>query len=77
MNLLTFYCGLMMFLITAILIFIRVKTGNALNARGRPVSEDDDPIMFWVLIIFNFAFLLSISIAMIVLAFYVNPYKLF
>jgi len=68
MNYLTLYCAIFMCVVTIILMVIRIKIGSALDAEGHAVSINDNPIYFWTFLIFNFTFLLSISLAMIVLA---------
>jgi hypothetical protein len=47
---------------------IRISTHTALDPRGRKVDLSEDPLFFWLFTIFNFAFLISISLAMMILA---------
>jgi len=68
MNYLTLYCAISMCIVTIILMVARIKLGSALDTQGHAVSIDDNPIYFWMFLIFNFTFLLSICLAMIVLA---------
>jgi hypothetical protein len=68
MNLLTFYCGVLMLLITSILLIGRIRTGKAIDGEGHFVSAMDNPIYFFILTVFNFIFLLAISTVMIFLS---------
>ena len=68
MNLTMFVCSILMCIVTIILMSIRISTHEALDPHGRTVDLSEDPLVFWLLTIFNFAFLISISLAMMVLA---------
>jgi len=56
-----------MFIITSVLMMARIRTGKALDAAGHAVALKENPLYFWLATIFNFTFLLSLSITMIVL----------
>ena len=68
MNLLTLYCGLMMLLVTSILMVGRIKSRKAIDYEGHFVALMDNPIIFVVWTIFNFSFLIFISVALIALS---------
>jgi len=68
MNLLTFYCGVVMLLITSVLMVGRIKTGKALDVEGHFVAAMDNPIYFVIFTVLNFIFLLTISVMMIFLS---------
>lgn len=65
MNLLTFYCGVLMLLITGILMIGKIRTGKAMDYEGHFIAETDNPIYFFILTVFNFVFFLAISAVMI------------
>ena len=54
-----------MLLITGILIVGRIRTGKALDYEGHFVAVMDSPFYFVIFTVFNFIFLLAISVAMI------------
>jgi len=68
MNLLTLYCGLMMLVVTSFLMVGRIRTRKAINYEGHFVALMDNPITFVIYTIFNFIFLLFISVVLIVLS---------
>jgi hypothetical protein len=68
MNYITLICSVFMCVVTIALMVIRIRMGSSLDTEGRSVSIGDNPLYFWMFLLFNFTFLLSISIAMIVLA---------
>jgi hypothetical protein len=68
MNILVFCCGLIMLVVTSVLMIGRIKTHKAIDYEGHFIALVDNPLTFVMYTVFNFIFLLFISILMIVLS---------
>jgi len=58
----------MMLLVTSILMVGRIRTHRAIDYEGHFIALMDNPVYFVIFTMFNFIFLLFLSISMIVLS---------